>query len=148
MMLCQFEVQHKIQHFYRLCTKVIKTLLTIFLMLTYIHKTYLLYNWQLIPLNNGAFPVAQRLRICLQCKSHRRHRFDPWVRKIPRRRTWQPTPVFLPGESHGQRSLTDHSPQGRKKSDTTQQLSKAQPRGMCLFLDSQICLIILCLSLC
>ena len=31
--------------------------------------------------------------------------FDPWVRKIPWRRVWQPTPVFLPGESHGQRSL-------------------------------------------
>ena len=32
-------------------------------------------------------------------------RFDPWVRKIPWKRKWQPTPVFLPGESHGQRSL-------------------------------------------
>ena len=35
----------------------------------------------------------------------RRCGFDPWVRKIPWRRKWQPTPVFLPGESHGQRSL-------------------------------------------
>jgi len=35
----------------------------------------------------------------------RRHRFHPWVRKIPQRRKWQPTPVFLPGKSHGQRSL-------------------------------------------
>ena len=34
-----------------------------------------------------------------------RDMFDPWVEKIPWRRTWQPTPVFLPGESHGQRSL-------------------------------------------
>ena len=34
----------------------------------------------------------------------KRCRFNPWVRKIPRRRAWQPTPVFLPGESHGQRS--------------------------------------------
>ena len=34
----------------------------------------------------------------------RRHGFNPWVRKIPWRRKWQPTPVFLPGESHGQRS--------------------------------------------
>ena len=31
--------------------------------------------------------------------------FNPWVGKIPWRRKWQPTPVFLPGESHGQRSL-------------------------------------------
>ena len=41
----------------------------------------------------------------LQCK---RASFDPWVRKIPWRRKWQPTPVFLPGESHGQRSLAVH----------------------------------------
>ena len=41
----------------------------------------------------------------------RRHRFDPWVRKIPWRRSRQPTPVFLPGESHGQRSpLVGYSP--------------------------------------
>ena len=40
-------------------------------------------------------------RICLQ---YRRPRLDPWVRKIPWRREWQPTPVFLPGESNGQRS--------------------------------------------
>ena len=39
------------------------------------------------------------------------------------RRKWQPTPVFLPGESHGQRSLTDYSPWGRKESDMTEQLS-------------------------
>ena len=38
------------------------------------------------------------------------------------RRKWQPTPVFLPGESHGQRSLTDYSPWGHKESDTTKQL--------------------------
>ena len=36
----------------------------------------------------------------LQCRRRRRHRFDPWVGKIPWRRAWQPTPVFLPGESH------------------------------------------------
>ena len=36
--------------------------------------------------------------------------FNPWVRKIPQRRAWQPTPVFLPGESHGQRSLVGYSP--------------------------------------
>ena len=38
-----------------------------------------------------------------------RHRFDPWVRKFLWRRAWQPTPVFLPGESHGQRSLAGYS---------------------------------------
>ena len=40
----------------------------------------------------------------------RRHRFGPWVRKIPWRRKWQPTPVFLPGKCHRQRSLAGYSP--------------------------------------
>ena len=40
----------------------------------------------------------------------KRCRFDPGIRKIPWRRAWQPTPVFLPGESHGQRSLVGYSP--------------------------------------
>jgi len=47
--------------------------------------------------------------------------FDPWVGKIPWRRKWQPTPVFLPGESHGQRSLAGYSPWDRKESDTAWQ---------------------------
>ena len=55
-----------------------------------------------------------------QCK---RPGFDHWVGKITWRRKWQPTPIFLPGESHGQRSLVGDSPWGRKKSDTTEQLS-------------------------
>ena len=46
----------------------------------------------------------------------------PWVGKIPWRRKWQPTPVFLPGESHGQRSLVGYSPRGHKESDTTERL--------------------------
>ena len=49
-----------------------------------------------------------------------RREFDPWVGKIPWRRVWQLTPVFLPGESHGQRSLAGYSPWGGKKSDTTE----------------------------
>ena len=56
-------------------------------------------------------PWLSRSRICLQ---GRRHRFDPWVRKIPWRRKWQPTPVFLPGKSHGQRSLVGYSTWGLK----------------------------------
>ena len=44
-----------------------------------------------------------------RCK---RHGFSPWVGKIPWRRAWQPTSVFLPGESHGQRSLASHSSLG------------------------------------
>jgi len=46
--------------------------------------------------------------------------FDPWVRKIPWRRKWQPTPVVWPGESHGQRSLPGYSPWSLKET----QLSK------------------------
>ena len=49
--------------------------------------------------------------------------FDPWVGKIPWRREWQPTPVFLPGESHGQRSLVGYSPWGRKESDMNERLT-------------------------
>ena len=45
------------------------------------------------------------------------------VRKIPWRRKWQPTPAFLPGKSHGQRSLAGYSPWARKQSDTTERLS-------------------------
>jgi len=40
----------------------------------------------------------------------KRRRFNPWVGKIPWRRAWKPTPVFLPRESYGQRSLVGHSP--------------------------------------
>ena len=61
----------------------------------------------------------RRQRICLQC---RRPGFDPWVRKIPWRREWQPAPVFLPGESHGQRSLAGYSPWCRKESDMAERL--------------------------
>ena len=56
------------------------------------------------------------------CQS-RRHRicsFDPWVGKIPWRRKWQPTPVFLPGKSHREKSLAGYSQWGRTESDTTE----------------------------
>ena len=55
-----------------------------------------------------------------QFRRHKRSEFNPWVRKIPWRRTWQPTLVFLPGQSHGQRSLVGYSPWGHKESDTTE----------------------------
>ena len=57
--------------------------------------------------------VARRVSVCLQC---RRPRFDPWVR----RRKWQPTPVLLPGKSHGQRHLVGYSPWGHKELDMTE----------------------------
>ena len=55
-------------------------------------------------------PVAQMVKN-LQCG---RLGFDPWVRKIPWRRKWLPTPIFLPGESHAQRNLVGYSPCCRK----------------------------------
>ena len=58
-----------------------------------------------------------------QCRKRRRHEINPWVGKIPWRRKWQPTPVLLPGKSHGRRSLVGYSPRGRKESETTEQLS-------------------------
>ena len=67
----------------------------------------------------GSFPGSSDCKsVCLQCG---RPGFDPWVGMIPWRRKWQPTPVFLPRESHGQRSLAGYSPWDRKESDTTEQ---------------------------
>ena len=50
----------------------------------------------------------------------RRRESDPWVGKIPWRRKWLPTPVLLPGKSHGQRSLAGYGPWGHKESETTE----------------------------
>ena len=54
---------------------------------------------------------------------HGKSSFDPWVRKIPWRRRWQPPPVFLPGESRGQRSLVGYTVHGVAKLDTTEKLN-------------------------
>ena len=61
------------------------------------------------PQNKISSLVAQLVKNLLQC---RRPGFDPWVRKIPWRRKWQPNPVFLPGESYGQRGLAGYSSWG------------------------------------
>jgi len=66
--------------------------------------------------------------------------FNPRVRKVPWRRKWQPTPVFLPGKSHGQKSLTGYSPWGCKESDRTEQLtlsSLSKGKGFKLEVESQ-----------
>ena len=55
-----------------------------------------------------------------QCRRHKRRGFDPWVRKIPWKRAWKPTPVALPGESHGQRSMWSFSSRGRREVDGTE----------------------------
>ena len=56
--------------------------------------------------------------------------FNLWVWKIPWRRKWQPTAVFLPGKSHGQRRLTGYSPRGRKEWDTTEKKSSSPPTAI------------------
>ena len=67
----------------------------------------------------GASLVAQMVKTLLQCN---RPRYNPGVGKISWRREWLPTPIFLPGEFHGQRSLVGHSLWGHRDSNTTEQL--------------------------
>ena len=78
--------------------------------------------WVLAPMMGFPGDSSGKEAAC-QCRRHKRHRFDPWVGKIPWRREWQLTPVFLPGEFHVQRSLTDYSPLSHKELDTTEWLS-------------------------
>ena len=59
---------------------------------------------------------------CLECG---RPRFNPWVRKIPWRRKWQPTPVLLPGKSYGWRRVVGYCPWGHKESDTVAAAAKS-----------------------
>ena len=61
-----------------------------------------------------------------QCRRHRGLGFDPWVRNIPWKRVWQPTPVFLPGKSHGQRILVVYIHGVTKELGTTQRLNSIQ----------------------
>ena len=65
-----------------------------------------------VPGTSGKEPASQ-------CRRRKRRRFDHCVGKIPWRMAWQPTPVFLPGESDGQRSLEGYGPQSRRESDMT-----------------------------
>ena len=62
-------------------------------------------------------------RIHLQCK---RSGYDPWIVKTLWRREWLPTPVFLPGEFHGQRSLASYNPWGHKESNMTEWLNNSK----------------------
>ena len=73
-----------------------------------------------VSLENLSYDGANGEELTCQCRRFKRYRFDPWVVKIPWRRAWQPTRVFLPGESHGQRSLVGYSPWGCKVSDMTE----------------------------
>ena len=74
-------------------------------------------EWVAYPFSNGSSQSRDWTHCC------NRPGFNPWIEKIHWRRKWQPTPVFLPGEFHGQRSLVGYSPWGHKESDITEWLS-------------------------
>ena len=74
-------------------------------------------RWVLVQTEEGLPWWLSSKEPAQQC---RRRRFDSWVGKRPWRRKWQPTPVFLPGKSHGQRNLVGYSLWGRTESDTTE----------------------------
>ena len=59
---------------------------------------------------DGASGKKKKKKFTCQCRRPRRHAFSSWVGRIPWRRKWQPTPVFLPGKSHRERSLAGYSP--------------------------------------
>ena len=76
---------------------------------------------QLIPQND---PVRKSLLLLpLNLKELRLCRVNQFNKGYSMRRKWQPTPAFLPGESHGQRSLAGYGPWGRKELDMTEQLT-------------------------
>ena len=89
--------------------------------ISYILYIYYIYNYTYIsPFPFGGFPGgASGKEPACQCRRHKRRGFDPLVEKMPWRRKWHPAPVFLPGESHGQRILVGYSPWGRTELDTT-----------------------------
>ena len=74
--------------------------------------------------SHGVVLMGKNKTVC-HCRRYKRPRFNPWVRKIPWRRAWRPTPEFLPGESHGQGSLVGCSPWGCKVSDMKEAMEHA-----------------------
>ena len=72
----------------------------------------------MIRLACGGFPGgAADKESASQCRRRKRRGFDPWISKIPWRRKWQPTPEFLPGKSHRQKTLAGFGPWDHKESD-------------------------------
>ena len=73
----------------------------------------------MLPIRDLGFPGgASGKEPACQCRRHKRCGFDHWVQKIPWKKVWQPTPVFLPGESCEQRSLAGDAPWSSKEWDT------------------------------
>ena len=86
----------------------------------FLFKKYVFIYLAAVGLNWGLPRLGSGKESSCQCRRPKRCRFIPWVGKITWRRQWQPTPVFLSGESHGQRSLAGYSPRGHKQPDTTE----------------------------
>ena len=103
----------------------------------------LLQRWNM---HNNVIMISEGIRwhggkeSAHQCQRHKRRSFSPWVGKMPWRKKWQPTPVFLLGKSHGQR-LAGYSPQGWKRAGhdcdwTTATVSWSNPVcGFCLWVS-------------
>ena len=93
-------------------------------------------GWRLPGGTSGKEPACQ-------CKRHKRHRFDPGVRKISWSRKRQPTPAFLPGKFHNQRSFMSYRPWGHKESDTTEHTqctrTRQQKRHWCIEQSYGLC---------
>ena len=92
------------------------------------------HNWTLLKGNlvlQEGFPggTSGKEPAC-QCRRCKRHRFNPWVGTISWRRKWQPTPVFLPEKSHGQRGMVGYSPYGHKESTRLSKHAKIRRRWM------------------
>ena len=93
-------------------------------------RFFLIHWWQYFPsshwfrrskeLNLGLSGGTSGKESACQCKTRKRHGFDPWVGKIPWSRKWQPTQIFLPEKFQGQRSLAGYSPRGCKELETTE----------------------------
>ena len=94
------------------------SLLQVSFPLSFIEKqlTYITVKVLDFPCGKGFFPWDSFPQMAKNLPAIGRPGFDPLVGKTPWRRAWQPTPVFLPGEFHGQRSLADYSPWGCKES--------------------------------
>ena len=86
-----------------------------------ITPSFLCSVWNIYYLNIECLPLFRASLVAQRIK-HLPAMQESWVGMIPWRRKWQPTKVFLPGESHGQRSLAGYSPRGRKESDATERL--------------------------
>ena len=97
------------------CIRFLQYNLKILTQLGPVVKSYVINNMKRVDLDIFGLPWwFRQYRICQQCSTLR---FNPWVQKIPWRRKWLLTPVFLPGKFHVQRSLVCYSPWGHRESD-------------------------------